>query len=152
MQSRVLLFRRALARAVDSALQALLASLVLGFFVEQNNGEKSLDAPAGVVALVIFGIFLYELLPLRATGATAGKALLRLRVVEAGGASPGWHTAVVRASLAPAIIAIAVSTPVTRGIMPVFVALLYATALGTRDGRGIVDWAAGTHVASATAG
>ena len=108
MQSRVLLFRRAVARAVDSILQALLASLVLGFFVEQNEGEKSLDAPAGVVALVIFGIFLFELLPLRAMGATAGKALLRLRVVEAGGAPPGWHTAAVRAVLAPAIIAIAV--------------------------------------------
>ena len=146
VNGRALLARRTLARVIDSALLTLLTSAVLGFFVETNDGERSLDAPPAIVVLLIVGVFLYECLPLRAVGATPGKLLLRLRVQPVGGGILEWFNAIGRAFVPAAVIAACVALPAIRGVMPAVVAGLYATAFGSRSGRGFVDLAAGTEV------
>ena len=124
----------------------MLSSAVLGFFVETRNGKKSLDVPPAIVVLTIVGVFLYECLPLRAVGATPGKVLARLRVRRVDGGELEWRNAIVRAFVPAAVIAICVVLPVIRGVMPAVVAALYATAFAARNGRGLVDIAAGTEV------
>ena len=141
-----MLGRRTLARVVDSVLLTMLSSVVLGFFVENHNGKKTLDAPPAIVVLTIIGVFLYDCLPLRAVGATPGKALARLRVQRVGGGDLEWRNAIARAFVPAAVIAVCVSLPVVRGVMPAVVAALYATAFAARSGRGVVDVAAGTEV------
>ena len=148
MDPRQRVSRRAVARTLDAVVVAILASLVLGSFTAKNAaGERVLDVPVAVAAMVIAGVFLYELLALRATGATLGKTVMRLRVVNAADGAPiGWQQAALRAMVAPLVITIAVATPFLRGVMPIFVVALYATALGARDRRGLVDVIAGTRV------
>lgn len=124
----------------------MLSSAVLGFFVDDRNGEKVLDPPVAIVALTIAGVFLYECLSLRAIGATPGKLLLRMRVQRFGGGELDWRNAIVRALVPSAVIAACVSLEAVRGVMPVVIVALYATAFAARSGRGVVDVAAGTEV------
>ena len=124
----------------------MLSSAVLGFFVEDRDGQKVLDPPAAIVVFTIVGVFLYECLPLRATGATPGKLLVRLRVQRVEDGELEWHNAIVRAFVPAALIAACVSLPALRGVMPAVVVALYATAFAARSGRGVVDVAAGTEV------
>ncbi len=127
----------------------MLSSAVLGFFVEDRDGKKSLDAPTAIVVLTIVGVSLYECLSLRAIGATPGKLLLRLRVRRVDGGEIEWRNAIVRAAVPAAVIAACVALPAVRGVMPAVVAALYATAFASPAGRGIVDVAAGTEVVRA---
>jgi uncharacterized RDD family membrane protein YckC len=138
-----------LARVVDSVLLTMLTSAVLGFFVETRDGKRSLDAPLAIVVLLIVGVFLYECLPLRAIGATPGKLLVHLRVQRVDGGDIEWIDAIARAFVPAATIAVCVSLPVVRGVMPAVVAGVYATAFASRSGRGVVDLAAGTEVVRA---
>jgi uncharacterized RDD family membrane protein YckC len=149
VSGRALLGRRVLARVVDSVLLTMLSSAVLGFFVENRDGERTLDPPVAIVVLTIVGVFLYECLPLRATGATPGKLVLRLRVQRVDAGAVEWTNAIVRAFVPAAVIALCVSLPAVRGVMPAVVAVVYATALVARSGRGVVDLAAGTEVVRA---
>ena len=135
-----------MARAVDLALLTMLSSAVLGFFVDDRDGKKVLDPPVAIVVFTIAGVFLYECLSVRAIGATPGKLLIRLRVQRFGGGEFEWRNAIVRAFVPTALIAACVSLEAVRGVMPVVVVALYATAFATRSGRGVVDVAAGTEV------
>lgn len=144
--TRSLLMRRAFARILDSVVEGLLASAVLGFFVDNRNGDRVVDPPVAIVVLVIFGLFLYECFSLRAVGATPGKVALKLRVRTVDGYELGWPEALRRSLVPTAVIAICVALPFARGVMPAIVTLLYATALGLPDHRGIVDRVAGTQV------
>ena len=146
MTGRALFPRRALARIVDTVLLTILSSAVLGFFVDERNGDKVLDPPVAIVVFTIVGVFLYECLSLRATGATPGKMLVRLGVQRVDGGELEWRNAIVRAFVPVAIIVVCVLLPLVRGVMPAVVAALYATAFATRTGRGVVDVAAGTEV------
>lgn len=124
----------------------MLSSAVLGFFVEDRDGGRVLDPPIAIVVFTIAGVFLYECLTLRALGATPGKLLLRLRVQTVDGRDLEWRNAIIRALVPVAVIAVCVSLPAVRGVMPAVVAVLYATAFASRSGRGIIDVAAGTEV------
>ena len=150
MTGRALFLRRASARIVDTVLLTILTSAVLGFFVEERNGEKVLDPPVAIVVFTIAGVFLYECLSLRAMGATLGKMFLRLGVQRVDGGELEWRNAIVRAFVPAAVIAVCIMLPLVRGVMPAVVAAVYATALATRTGRGVVDVAAGTEVVRAT--
>jgi uncharacterized RDD family membrane protein YckC len=147
---RALFLRRALARIVDTVLLTILTSAVLGFFVDDRNGDKVLDPPVAIVVFTILGVFLYECLSLRAMGATLGKMFFRLGVQRVDGGELEWRNAIMRAVVPTALIAVCVSLPLVRGVMPAVVAALYATALATRTGRGVVDVAAATEVVRVT--
>jgi uncharacterized RDD family membrane protein YckC len=146
---RALFVRRAAARVVDSVLLTMLSSAVLGFFVEDRDGGRVLDPPIAIVVFTIAGVFLYECLSLRALGATPGKLLLRLRVQTVEGRDLEWRNAIIRALVPVVVIAVCAAWPTVRGVMPAVVAALYATAFGSRSGRGIIDVAAATVVVRA---
>ena len=149
MTGRALFVRRAAARVVDGALLTMLSSAVLGFFVDDREGEKVLDPPVAIIVLTIAGVFLYECLSLRGIGATPGKLLVRLRVQRVDGGEIEWRNAIVRALVPVAVISVCVALAAVRGVMPAVVVALYATALISRSGRGVVDLAAGTEVVRA---
>ena len=103
---RALFSRRALARVIDTVMLTVLSSAVLGFFVEERNGDKVLDPPVAIVVFTIAGVFLYECLSLRAIGATLGKVLLRLGVQRVDGGELEWRNAIVRGLVPAAVIAV----------------------------------------------
>jgi uncharacterized RDD family membrane protein YckC len=144
--------RRATARLVDSLAELLLAWGVLGWFVEDRNGDKVLDPPWPIVVAVAIGLLLYEIGILRAFGATPGKLLMKIHVERRDGGPLRTIDAVRRVLPAAVVVTVFVAVPALGGLMPYAVTVLYALALFTTDGRGPVDRIGGTRVESNLAG
>lgn len=87
-------WRRAVASLLDSLLLGIGLSVLLGVL------DGATDNPAGIVLLLIPALvpWMYKI-SLEASGATLGKAMLGLRVVDANGGDPGPKRALVRALL-----------------------------------------------------
>lgn len=169
-------WRRLFAYLVDVAV-LLIPSLIVVFitvaftiddienlFVEQSDGtfefreggeEEFNDALSrgGLVALVLSGI--YYIVFTATTGQTAGKALLRIRVVEVAlglGANPSWSASALRFLIyaLPGAVGVALSLNAsTENVAPLFsiagtVVILWI--LWDKAARGLHDIVAGTLV------
>lgn len=154
---------RLAARAVDVAGAVWLTAFVVVELGQRLLGGDPLGRRAARLAvddlrsavLVIVAVVLYEVVPVHLAGATLGKALVGLRVVDAG-ADPGtpargdrraWPDPVAAALRALVLY----GPPVVLGDAGLLVVAAWGVSvLVTTSGRGLHDRIAGTRVVQVT--
>jgi uncharacterized RDD family membrane protein YckC len=132
-RGRGLWWRRSAARAVDLGVIALFAAIPLaiaGGLDAAPDADRALLPHAAAFAAIL--AFVYETLAHYLAGATAGKHLLRLQVVNPDGGSPELGRSAARAAVS-VFGAVALGLPI---LAPLF----------TRRGRPLHDAVAGTSV------
>lgn len=132
------------ARALDLAVVATPALLVLALTARTVDGQLQLDTPIWLGPAVLALGVLYELIGVAGWGRTLGKVLLGLRVVRyTDGARPTPVQALLRALVPWSMLALPIG-PFALGLFLV----VYGTGIGGELHRGIPDKAGGTLVIS----
>jgi uncharacterized RDD family membrane protein YckC len=138
--------QRAVARAIDLLILAMLMVAALSGFVENDEaGDAVLDAPPAFLGALAVAVLAFEVLPVWLRGQTVGKRLLRIRIVRADdGGRPSFAASLVRWGIVVGVYVVlnAVSAVLAIGV----IALLYASAIADLEGRNVLDRAARTRV------